>query len=449
MNSPISSGHTKILKMQTEATTSNDSSFAFVFLYIYSILVLVRPQDFFLPLLGLPIVMVTTILCLLAALTIQRPLHWLQQHTMVLMLLPIVSVSALLNGWGTKGLVESQDLLVSIVFPLFLFTTILSTGSRQRKIMVVSIFASILMVHNGWVQFNSYDGFGWTGTQAVGGDLRRIVYVGIFEDPNDLGMLLVMNMSFLAYFYNRGGFVLKLICLNILAVFLYGVYMTGSRGTLLGTSALIGFYLLLKYGGTRMVIAGIVLGPVVATLLSKFGGLSSGEASARGRLEAWYEGIQYLLGNPIWGIGKGNFADWHGLTAHNSYILVAAELGFFGYTLWGGAIAFTVYIGYKVFKLPLDRFADNPHKELIIDEIKLNTALFFSMISYIVTSFFLSRSYILLLFIFIGMSAASHFRVSKFIPELRELITYKTAFYCSLASWIMIFMVYLTLKVGL
>ncbi|MDP5133544.1 MAG: O-antigen ligase family protein [Paraglaciecola sp.] len=428
---------------------TQNSSFAFLTLFFYSLLVLIRPQDFLTSFPKFPLVMLSTIVCFILIISLQRPLRWAPQQTLLIFLLPIVSVSGFLNGWGTKGIIESLNIAFYLMLPLFFFATVITTTFRQKCIMFVTIVASLFMVHNGWVQQNSYDGFGWTGTQAVGSDLRRIVYVGIFQDPNDLGMLLVMNLPFLVYFFYNGGFISKLLSFSIFGVFLYGIYITGSRGTILGTAALFGFYLLLRYGGTRLIIFGIVSGPAIATLLSQFGGLNSGEASARGRLYAWYDGIHYLLSNPIFGIGKGNFADWHGRTAHNSYILVAAELGVFGYTLWGGALALTVFIGYKIFKLPVERFANHPQKTLILDELKLNTALLFSMIAFMVTAFFLSRSYILLLFIFVGMNVASHYRVLKYVPEFNELMSIKVAFKCGLASWIMILMVYLALKVSL
>lgn len=425
------------------------STLAFFFLLVYLVLVLFRPQEIFSPLSGIPVVMIATIFCTIAALLLQRPLRWAPQQTFLLLLLPVISISAALNGWATKGLTDSQVILVSSILPLFLFSSILSSVKKQQIVMLVCIVASLVMIHNGWTQYNSYNGYGWAGTQLVKDTVLRITYVGIFEDPNDLGMLIVMNLSFLAYFFHRGGFITKNICLFIFIIFMYGVFLTGSRGTVLGTAAVAGFYLLLRHGGTRLVMAAIILGPVIATLVSQFGGLSSGESSARLRLYAWYDGIHYLLSNPLFGIGKGNFTDHHGLTAHNSYILVASELGTLGYSLWGGALSLTMYFCYKVFKLPLEQFDSNPHRELIINEIKVNKALFFSMIGFCVTAFFLSRSYVLLLFIFMGMCIASCYRLIQLIPELKPLVSYKSAFFCAMSSWVMIFMVYITLKVSL
>lgn len=430
-------------------------SLPFFFLVFYLLSVLIRPQDFVTSMFGMPIVMMVTVICLLCTLTLHRPLIWLPPQTFLLMMLPVIAISAFLNGWGMNGLVESQNILISSIVPLFLFVTLVNSTYRQKVIMILTIFSSLVMVHNGWTQFTSPDAFGWAGNQAVGGELRRIIYVGIFSDPNDLGMLLVMNIPFLMYFFYRGGLVTRLVCLSLFFIFMYGVYMTGSRGTILGCTSLIGIYLLLKYGGARLIIFCIVVGPVVATLLSQFGGLNSGEASARGRLYAWYDGIQYLLSSPLFGIGKGNFFGMHGLTAHNSYILVASELGALGYTLWGGALSLTVFIGYKIFKISksdaLTRFEKNDvlNREKLKDELLVNNALFFSMIGFLVTAFFLSRSYVLLLFIFIGLNLASHLRIIKILPELKYLLSYSVLFKCALASWIMIFMVYFTLKVTL
>lgn len=427
----------------------NESKIAFLFFVVYLFTVLIRPQDFIEEIIGFPLVMIAILLCFVFTLLGQRPLRWSPQQTLLILMLPFITVSAFLNGWGTHGLIESQEMLVSSILPLFLCATLISSAKRQRIVMFVTLFASILMVHNGWVQFNNTYGMGWTGTQAVGKEFERIIYVGIFSDPNDLGMLLVMNIPFLMYFYNKHSFIIKSICLFILLFFLYGVYMTGSRGTILGTAALIGFYFLLKYGGARLIIFSIVTGPVFATLLSQFGGLSSSEESARGRLYAWYDGIHYLLNNPIFGIGKGNFADVHGLTAHNSFILVASELGIVAYTFWGGALAITVYISYQFFKFPLENLSNHPEKENIIDEIKINNALFFSMIGFLVTAFFLSRSYVLLLFIFVGMVVASHLRLFKLLPEYAIFFKTSFALKCGVYSWVMILLVYVTLKVSL
>ncbi|MBT0585673.1 O-antigen ligase family protein [Alteromonas sp. SM 2104] len=423
---------------------------AFFFLFLYTALVFIRPQEIFVALNNIPVIQFSAILCLLGVLAGQRPLRWGPQQGMLLAMLPVVAISGILNGWGTGGIMEAQSMLIATNIPLFLYVTVVSTVSRQTKLMALSILASVLMIHNGYMQ--TVNVFGWSGTPAI--FLRyanevRIRYLGFFNDPNDLGMLIVMNIAFVFYFYGKAKFLGKLICLGILAWFGYGIYLTGSRGTILGAAAVIGLYLLFKYGGTRLIIAAVVAGPMLATLMSKFGGLGSDDSSANSRLEAWYDGIHYLIGNPIWGIGKGNFTDWHGRAAHNSYILVASELGIIGYTLWGGALTVTMLAGFKIFKMKTEQFDDHPKREAIIAEMKVNTALFFAMVGFVVTAFFLSRSYTLLMYIFLGMMVASLYRMVALVPELKSIFSMKNVAMCSMYSWVMVIMVYITLKVAL
>lgn len=449
----MNSSETQVIPGQTRVPTnpaaqSGESSVGYFFLFFYTAFVFIRPQEIFEGMANVPIIQVCAIFSLLGVLLGQRPLRWGPQQGMLLAMLPVVAISGILNGWGTGGLMEAQSMLIATNVPLFLYVTVVSTVPRQTKLMALSILASIVMVHNGHVQANNH--VGWTGTGAIKiFEEIRIRYLGFFSDPNDLGMLIVMNLPFLAYFYGKGKFTVKIICLTIVAFFCYGIYLTGSRGTILGAAALVGLYLLFKHGGTRLIILGVVSGPMLATLISQFGGLSSSDASANSRLEAWYDGIHYLLGNPIWGIGKGNFIDWHGRTAHNSFILVASELGVIGYTLWGGALMMTVMAGFKIFKLDKSTFTEHPKYKAIVAEIEINTALFFSMLGFMVTAFFLSRAYTLLMFIFLGMAIASNYRIIKLLPELKDTMSVKTGLICGGYSWILIVMVYITLKVAL
>ena len=93
-----------------------------------------------------------------------------------------------------------------------------------------------------------------------------------------------------------------------------------------------------------------------------------------------------LTSSPL-GIGKGAFVDHHGLTAHNSYILVAGELGALGYTLWGGALLLTMVTSYFFIRSSKDKELTTEEK----DEISMIKTLFFSLAGFMVTGFFLSR----------------------------------------------------------
>ena len=437
----------------------NDSTAAFFFLFLYTASSLIRPHEMFQASVEWILIKVFAIVSLLIILMAQRPLKLYPQHWMLLALIPLIIMSGFLNGSGMFGIEEAKKLFISAIIPLFLMSACITTIKRQHVLMVVCLVAALLMVHNGHVQQTAYEGFGWAlNTHSVGYiDLgeRRITYLGFFNDPNDLGMFLVMNIPFAFYFYNKGQFLLKLAMLATLGALGYGIYLTGSRGSMLGAGGLLGVYILVVNAGPKLFISAVILSPIAATVVASL--QSNIDDSANGRLEAWYAGIQMLMHNPIFGIGKGQFYDYHGLVAHNSYIHVAGELGFPGYSLWGGALIFTVLTGYlfikaskKLGKKNIETPSLDEDKNIVFDnERLLNKTLFFSMIGFMITGFFISRMFTLLLFIFMGMAIASHIRIVKLKPEYQEYFNGSLALRSMAYCWVVIVAVYLSLKLGL
>tara|TARA_R110001592_G_scaffold10468_2_gene54255 strand:+ start:1546 stop:2880 length:1335 start_codon:yes stop_codon:yes gene_type:complete len=435
---------------------NTNSTLAFFFLFLYTASVLIRPHEMFLTSVEWVTIKVFTIIALIATLAAQRPLQVLPQHWMLFALLPLIIISGFLNGSGVIGIEQSEKILISVIIPLFLFSNCISTIKRQHIIMGICLIAAILMVHNGHIQQITPQGFGWAlDTHSVGyinlGE-RRITYLGFFNDPNDLGMFLVMNIPFAIYFYKKSGSLNKILMLSILMALFYGIYLTGSRGTMLGAGALVAVYLIVMNAGPKLFIAIAALAPIVATVIASL--QSNIDSSADGRLEAWYAGVLMLLSNPIFGVGMGQFLEEHGLVAHNSFIHVAAELGLPGYSLWGGALIFTVLTGYLIIR---DQIQNNKLQETEKSvrtpdesaELLINKTLFFSMIGFIITGFFISRMYTLLLYIFMGMAIASHLRLIKINPSYAIHFTKHLALKSMLYCWSIIIAVYIALKLGL
>jgi O-antigen ligase len=116
-----------------------------------------------------------------------------------------------------------------------------------------------------------------------------------------------------------------------------------------------------------------------------FGGreVSSGEASASLRIDAWSDGLNLLKAKPLFGVGYGNFLDHHERTAHNSFVLCFAELGLLGYFLWMGLIVIA-YLGLEnVLRHPLP---STPEGDLA-------SILRTSLVAFLVCAWFLSRTY--------------------------------------------------------
>jgi len=374
---------------------------------------------------------------------------------MLMGLLPLIMISAFLNGWGTGGIDQSGRLLVSSIIPFFLYSTLVCTPGRQRVLMLVSLIAALIMVVNGHVQQANFDGFSGIGvgrSTTVGKDEMRITYLGFFSDPNDVGMLLAMNIPFAAYFYTRSAASLKLVMIVIIAILLYGVYMTGSRGTILSVVGVIVAYHFINHASTKLIILGALGAPFIATLLSTFGGLGTGDGSVDGRLDAWYAGIQMLIHNPVFGIGMGNFFEEHGLVAHNSYIHVASELGIPGYSLWSGILLTNMLASFKLIKNQANQSNSDNSIHLpdeYREELMLNKSLFFSMIGFMIAAFFLSRQYVLTMFIFVGLQTGSLLRIIDLNPAMGDCFSTKSFFRAIGFAWLLIIAVYVALKAGL
>ena len=105
-----------------------------------------------------------------------------------------------------------------------------------------------------------------------------------------------------------------------------------------------------------------------------------------------------FFSRPILGIGAGNFADYNVITAHNSFVLVLAETGIVGFTLW------FAFVGYGFLMMgALLRYrpelADAAAQRAWRDERAIAATLLLAQSGFFFAAFFLSRSYVVLLYL--------------------------------------------------
>ncbi|MET0654194.1 MAG: O-antigen ligase family protein, partial [Pseudoxanthomonas sp.] len=321
----------------------------FFFMMVYLILVIIRPQDY--PAVvdspGLPWQPIALIMAALLWLFSARKSFSAPQYLLIPLFLLVAMVSKVVNGWAGGAI-----LVFAIFMPVLLAFVLLANANdtRQRLRITMAVFsvcAAVLAVH-GIEQATT--GIGWTGVEMS--QETRIQYVGIFNDPNDLGMLFIMCLPMAFYLSARGGLLgfRRLFWLVVCGLLLYGIYLTNSRGTLLAFVAVVGVYVWQKRG----IIAAGAMGAValggLMMLPSRMQEMDVSEASALGRVESWYEGLQMFIGNPIFGIGAGGYSDLNELTAHNSFVLVLAETGIVGFTIWLAIVGYCFQMMLAVLK---------------------------------------------------------------------------------------------------
>ncbi len=255
---------------------------------------------------------------------------------------------------------------------------------------------------------------GVLGTHSIG---KRVRYRGVLQDPNELAIALTSGLALLiALWLRKRKRRWKWAALLGVVLVAWAVKETGSRSGQLGFLATIGAFLFWKYRWKIAVVAGPAMVPVL--LLVAKGGSDRADAasSSTERYEAWLAGLQMFRQSPIWGIGFGQFNEYHFLTAHNTLILVLAELGFVGAFIF----SMLVWIMIKTPLQVLRRYSG--HEEARVSVI-WSVALLASIGAILAGSMFLSFAYHYILWIFMGLAGGLFISVRSHDPDFEVRIT--------------------------
>ncbi|WP_426661098.1 O-antigen ligase family protein [Rhodanobacter aciditrophus] len=319
----------------------------FLLILVYLGFAIVRPQDFLPGMAGVPVMSVTLLLAFVGWLLRGARTPGAPQFLLLPVFVLIAMVSLAVNGWvgGAEFVVE--QLGPSLIVFFVLASALDSTRRTAATFAVIGLCAMVLAVHS--VQQATH-GVGWTGMTL--GEDGRIRYVGIFNDPNDLGLLFVMALPMLFCLASRAGFLGRWFWRAGIVLLLAGVYLTKSRGTQLAVLMMGAVWLwqrrgLLTAGALSCVgLLGLMLLPS-----TRMDDLDPDEESAFGRVDAWYEGFDMFKTHPLLGVGFGNFTDYNALTAHNSFVLVLAETGFLGFVTWLAFVGYCFWMMWRLLRL--------------------------------------------------------------------------------------------------
>jgi len=201
--------------------------------------------------------------------------------------------------------------------------------------------------------------------EMFSGDGKRhyIASGGFLGDGNDFALSVNMAIPFCLFlFFESQRFWGKLLYGGILAVLVFCVVATQSRGGIIAMAA-VGLYIWMKSDGKVLGVIGIasVIGFIVLVAppaffermetMTQTG--ESMEGSAQGRIEAWKAGVRMATDHPLLGVGAGHFPVKYGTeyrpegisrtdipwqTAHSNYFVILGELGFPGLFFFVGMI---------------------------------------------------------------------------------------------------------------
>jgi O-antigen ligase len=203
----------------------------------------------------------------------------------------------------------------------------------------------------------------------------------------------------------------------LVTVALVGVatFYTKSRGGQLVFVAVLAVYFV-RLVGVRRGLAVALLLALPILLLGGRGG-EDAEASTMERTQCWWVGLHLLQQRPLFGVGFGEFLEHHVQTAHNSYVLTAAELGLPGMLLWTSIL----YVSVKIAVAALGTRGAPVGRSWAV-------AVLSSIAGILVGSAFLSYAYKTLLWMYVGVSGVLYQAHARHDPSfdvrfgLRDLV---------------------------
>ena len=249
---------------------------------------------------------------------------------------------------------------------------------------------------------------GLVGTYSIEG---RVRYRGELHDPNEVALTISAGaLSLLIGFALRrrtplGMFVCVLGVLLVVAT----VLLTRSRGGLVAALLVPGVYVIRRYGVLALAPAA-TLGLTVVALVSRGGEKAS--LSTELRYEAWATGLEMFKRSPTFGVGARQFGEHHFMTAHNSYVLALAELGFVGLVLFVAVL----FVSVKTLVVGLRDLAHTPGAAAVQ---VWGMALIASLCGILFQINTLSFAYHSVLWLFLGLVGAWASAIRTHVPTFR------------------------------
>lgn len=383
---------------------------------LYLVLTIVRPQDYLPGLDNVPLLPVVLALAFLTWLFSSARTFAAPQFILLPAFLIVLMISQATNGW-VGGMKDELIKFGPTVAAFMIFAAGCNTPRRVKLGMAVFVLCSMVLALHGVEQVKT--GMGWTGIPLS--EEGRIQYVGIFNDPNDLGLLFAATFPMAVFLAFRGGLLGRCFWLGGALLLLYGTYLTNSRGALLAVLAVAGAYVWYRRGIVTAGVLGVIGLACMKLLSSRMQELDAEEESAAGRVDAWYSGIHMFMSHPTFGVGAGNFTEYNELTAHNSFVLVLAETGFVGFMLWLAFVGYSFWMVLAVVRYQPDLGGDAKLAKAWQDERAMALALLLMLCGLFSAAFFLSRSYMIVLYLLTAMVAGYYVGARQRYPDLPYL----------------------------
>lgn len=408
-------------------------------LLLYIALTYLRPQEFVAGLKGLPIMQLMAVVIIGTMIlhkTFRRePFESLKMPQTIFMFifLALIPLSQLQFFYLTGAKNSFVSFLPQFML-FFMLVSLVNDLEELRKTYLLLFILTLALAINGIYQYHH-------GTDIAGQTMihGRIRWIGIFEDPNDLGLTILVFTPFaiINLLDKTKSLPARFIWFIFFCLLTYALYLTNSRGTFLGLIAVLIYFSIQHLGWIR----GLILGAILLTISlaagpGRLSEISMEESSASGRLDAWATGLSLFLWRPILGVGYGNFTEYHHLTAHNSVVLCMSELGIAGLFVW---MLMLVKSFRQMMNINTSTTSALAHK--YTDTMQM------AIIGFFVSAFFLSRTYNAVFYILIALASITACQIGKQVNIEMSLIGKKTLIANMVSILLLILMIKLLLVI--
>lgn len=391
------------------------ATLAFVLFQAVTATLFLRPAEFIEWLADLPIYEGLILSSLALAATSMEPhFHWRamlrQPITLCAAGMLVAIVLSHLSHFYLGGVRDSATEFGKTLIYYGLAVTVVNSPSRLRLFLGNVAFCCGLMVTlcllDYWsvldfeniVHLQDLDGHDDEGNPLW---FQRMRGTGIFQDPNDLAMVIVAGGCLCLYFLTDKSLGAWRFFWGLpILVFAAAILETKSRGGLLAGGAAVMTIASLRYGtkvATCIAVLGLCALPVVA---GRGANIEVGDGStSHERMLMWREGFDAIKSPDLFfGIGQGMYSDLAGLVAHNSFVHAYVELGVIGGSVFFGCFFFIALQIYRIGRL------EEPcwHAELM----RMRPYVAGVVAGWCMSMFSLSRCYVVPTFMVLGMSAA-------------------------------------------
>jgi hypothetical protein len=242
--------------------------------------------------------------------------------------------------------------------------------------------------------------------------VNRMCGTGIFNDPNDLALVLITSIPMcLCWLTDPSKKLTRPFWLGLLLLFGYALMLTYSRGGFLALLAGLGTLFFLKFGSKKTILLGLLCLPALFIVFAgRMTSISADEGTGQTRIQLWSDGLYIFRMSPLFGIGMDNYTQFSSHVAHHSFIHCFTELGLIGGTLFLGAFYFALKGMYDLRESPSPSASEGPSgSDVHTDESdaelrRLHPFLTATLVAYTIGICFLSRSYVVPTFMILGLA---------------------------------------------